>query len=412
MANPVLRTRCLVCESFEVREFLDLRETALANEFLKKEDLAKPQPRYPLRVGFCHGCGHVQLKDRVPPGEMFTDYLYLSSASETLKNHLDELSAWVTRRYPLGPEDLVIDIGCNDGTLLKSFQRYGVRVLGVDPARNLAEYSKDSGIPRFVGFFNSSTADQIIGQWGRARVITATNTFPHIPELADFLRGIQTALAREGLFVIEAHYLADLLEQCAFDTVYHEHVSYWALGPMVRLLSPHGLQVVYADRQPIHHGQLRVVIQRVGEGKVHPAVTEMLDLEKRQGLGEFETYRQFAQKVLKIKESLRGTLLSLVGQGKRVVGYGAPAKGNTLLGFLEIGPDLLEYIVDKSPLKQGRYTPGHHIPVVPTERLLQDQPDFCLLLAWNFTDEILEQQAEYRRRGGKFILPVPEVKVI
>jgi len=415
MADPVLqalRTRCIVCESGEPEEFLDLGETALANGFLRREELSRPQPKYPLRAGFCRACGHVQLMDRVPPAEMFADYLYLSSASETLKDHLWGLSDWVTRRASLSAEDLVIDIGCNDGTLLKGFRRYGVKVLGVDPAKNLADYAKNSGIPRFVGFFNSQTAPQIVRKWGKARIITATNTFPHIPDLADFLEGIQTALAPEGQFVIEAHYLADMLEQRAFDTIYHEHVSYWALGPMTRLFEAHGMQVVYAQRLPIHHGQLRVVVQRKGEGKADPSVGKILERERQRRIGEFETYRLFAEKVQEIKRELKTTLLSLQRQGKKVVGYGAPAKGNTLLGFLEIGPDLLEYIVDKSPLKQGRFTPGHHIPVVPTERLLKDQPDVVLLLAWNFTDEILAQQQEYRRRGGKFILPIPEVRIV
>jgi hypothetical protein len=230
--------------------------------------------------------------------------------------------------------------------------------------------------------------------------------------LADFIDGLKTALKPGGVFVIEAHYLLDIIEQVAFDTIYHEHVSYWALGPMKRLFEEHGMTIVDAERVPLHHGQLRVHIQRQGEGTVQPSVERILLAEKAAGLEKLSTYTQFAERAKKIKHDLHATLRSLADRGERVAGYGAPAKGNTLLGFLGIGPELLPYIVDKSPLKQGLYTPGTHIPVVRPERLLADQPDYVLLLAWNFVDEIVAQQAEYQKRGGKFMVPVPEVRVL
>ncbi len=403
---------CLVCGEPTVREFLDLGLSALANKFLARNELSLPEPSYPLRVGFCDTCGHVQLADIVPPSAMFEDYLYVSSASDTLKAHLYDLSDTLFARFHLGSDDLVIDIGCNDGTLLGGWKRHGVRTLGVDPAQNLAELVRDSGIDRYVGFFNSSSAREIVGRWGRASVITATNTFPHIPALADFMKGIDIALAPGGRFVVEAHYLVDLLEQGAFDTVYHEHVSYWALKPMQYLFARHGMQVVNAERLPLHHGQLRVTVQRIGEGEVQPSVGEILRLESELGLDRFETYERFAAQTRQLKTDLHALLSELRAAGKTVVGYGAPAKGTTLLSFLEIGPDIVSYIADKSTLKQGRFTPGSHIPIVPPERLLTDQPDFVVLLAWNFVDEILAQQAEYRKRGGKFIIPVPKVRVI
>jgi len=403
---------CIVCGSSEVEQFLDLGETALANKFLAKDELDTPEPTYPLRVGFCHGCGHVQLTEAVPPSAMFEDYLYVSSASDTLTAHLHDLSDVVTERRGLGPSDLVMDIGCNDGTLLGGFQRHGVRTLGVDPAENLAELVRDKGIDRYTGFFNSQSARQIVERWGQASAITATNTFPHIPELQDFVEGIRTALAPGGAFVIEAHYLVDILDQGAFDTIYHEHVSYWALGPMIRLFEAHGLQVAHAERLPIHHGQLRVTVQRQGEGGVDPSVAEVLEQERARGIDRIETYHAFAEQVQRIKRDLHGTMRDLLADGKRIAGYGAPAKGNTLLSFLEIGPEMVHYIADRSALKQGLYTPGSRIPVVPPERLLEDQPDYVLLLAWNFADEILEQQSAYRERGGKFIIPVPKVWVV
>jgi SAM-dependent methyltransferase len=396
----------------QVEQFLDLGSTALANKFLSKEELSTPEPKYPLKVGFCHGCGHVQLMELVPPEAMFDHYLYISSASDTLKNHLWNLSDDILKRFQLGADDLVIDIGCNDATLLRGFKRYGVRTLGVDPAQNLAELTSENGIERCTALFNSETAKHIVSRWGKASIITATNTFPHIQKLPDFVDGIKTVLKPGGAFVIEMHYLLDLIEQVAFDTVYHEHVSYWALGPMKQLFEMHGMNVIDAERVPLHHGQLRVHVQRQGEGQVRPGVAEILTLEKAAGLDRFETYERFAERALNIKKDLHETLAGFARKGQRVAGYGAPAKGNTLLGFLEIGPELLPYIVDRSPLKQGLYTPGTHIPVVAPERLLTDQPDYILLLAWNFFDEILAQQAEYIKRGGRFMVPVPEVRIV
>jgi hypothetical protein len=402
----------VVCGSARVDEFLDLGDTALANKFLRPEELSAPEPKYPLRVGLCQDCGHVQLTDPVPPSAMFEDYLYVSSASDTLKAHFEDLSRLLVERHKLRADDLVIDIGANDASLLSAFRRHGVRTLGVDPARNLASLSAERGVERFTGFFGASTAPEIVARWGRAAVITATNTFPHIPDLPDFVIGIDRALAAGGAFVIEAHYLVDILDQTAFDTIYHEHVSYWALTPMCRLFDRMGMEVVRAERLPIHHGQLRVWVQRKGEGDVDETVAAILELERARGVGRLETYQAFGDRVRRIKRDLQATLTGLKREGKRVAGYGAPAKGSTLLEFLQIGPDLLEYIADRSPLKQGRYTPGSHVPIVSPERLLSDRPDYTLLLAWNFADEVLRQQAAYREKGGKFILPVPEVKIL
>jgi hypothetical protein len=226
------------------------------------------------------------------------------------------------------------------------------------------------------------------------------------------MTGVDIALKPGGVFVIEAHYLGDVLDQTAFDTIYHEHVSYWALTPLMYLFDHVGMQVVNAERLPIHHGQLRVTAQRKGEGTAQPSVAALLELERTRGIGRFETYEAFGRQVHRIKTDLLATLASLKSRGKRLAAYGAPAKGSTLLEFLEIGPDLIEFIADRSSLKQGRYTPGSHIPIVPPERLLTDQPDYALLLAWNFAEEVLRQQHAYRERGGKFIVPVPEVTIL
>ena len=412
-SNNRKKAGCLVCRSEEVEEFLSLGNTALANQFLRADEIGRRECTYPLRVGFCRACAHTQLIESVPPHMMFENYLYISSASDTLKDHLWDLSDVLVSRYRFGATDRVIDIGCNDGTLLHGFKRHGVRTLGVDPAQNLVEFTNANGISeRYTDFFTASTAQDIVSKWGSASLVTATNTFPHIQDLTDFIEGIQIVLKPGGVLVMEMHYLSDLIEQVAFDTIYHEHVSYWALGPMKQLFERNGMAVVDAERLPLHHGQLRVHVQRRGEGPVYTGVDKILSEEKTARLDRFETYVHFAERALKVRKDLHETLTLMAQQGKRVAGYGAPAKGNTLLGFLGIGPEVLRYIVDRNPLKQGLYTPGTHIPVVPPERLLADQPDYVLVLAWNFIDEIVQQQAEYLRRGGKFMLPVPEVRII
>lgn len=407
--------RCLVCSSSSLKLFLDLGETTLANKFVAEDELSKPEPVYPLRVAFCEECTHVQLLDRVPPHAMFDDYLYISSASSTLRTHFDNLSRTLIERLGLGSGDLVVDIGCNDGTLLDAFRRNsngGVRVLGVDPAKNLAAAVAHLGIDREETLFTAATAAAIREQRGAARLITATNTFPHIQDLADFAAGLKNLLAPGGVFVGEAHYLVDIIDHLAFDTVYHEHVSYWALGPLQRLMRDHGLEVVDVERLPIHHGQLRFYVQRAGEGVQRESVPQLLAYEERRGLRALATYQEFAGQVSAIRRQLTETLAGLRDSGSRVVGYGAPAKGNTLLSYLHLGADQLDYICDASPFKQGRYTPGMHIPVVSPSRLNSDHPDYVLLLAWNFEDEVLQQQAAYREAGGKFITPVPEIRII
>lgn len=407
-------TCCLVCHGDRVELFLDLGRTSLANRFLTAGELteAGAEPTYPLRVGFCHECGHVQLLDRVPPEEMFDDYLYVSSASDTLRAHFDELSEALVKRHGLRSNDLVVDIGCNDASLLAAFARFGVRTLGVDPAKNLEALARERGIDRYTGYFGAATAGDIVSRWGQAALITATNTFPHIPDLDGFLAGIDRCLRPGGVFVIEAHYLLDLLEQGAWDTVYHEHVSYWALAPLVRLARRHGMEVVRAERLPIHHGQLRATLMRQEEGEPDDSVAELLRRERAARLDRFETYAAFARRVSRAREELRRLLADLRAAGARVAAYGAPAKGNTLLSYLGLGPEVIGYIADRSPLKQGRFTPGTHIPVVAPERLLDDRPDYVLLLAWNFEEEVLAQQAAYRALGGRFIIPVPDVRIV
>lgn len=405
-------TNCLVCDSTKVEEFLDLNATALANKFLRPEEATGAEASYPLRVGFCHDCNHVQLMERVPPQAMFDDYLYISSMSDTLVAHLNGLAETVQKRFDLGADDLVVDIGCNDGTLLKGFRKYGVETLGVEPAANLAAMTRGTGIDVVNDYFGAETARTLRAAHGAARVIVLTNVFPHLPYLADFMEGVQTLLAEDGVLVLEAHYLQDLLAHRAFDTVYHEHASYWALRPMMRLFAQHGMEVVDVERLPIHHGQVRVFARRKGVATPSARVAALAADEVEAGLDRLETFVRFAESVRGLKRDLWELLDSLTGDGRRVAAYGAPAKGSTLLSFFEIGPETVPYIADKSPLKQGRVTPGTHIPVVSPAHILEDKPDYMLLLAWNFADEIMAQQTEFRAGGGRFIIPVPDVRIV
>lgn len=403
---------CLVCRDSDLDLVLDLGRTAPANNFLKPEELERGgEERFALRVGLCRACGHVQLLDRVPPSILFDHYLYMSSASSTLTEHLRSLAARIVTRATLAEDALVVDVGCNDGTLLEGFAKAGVgRRLGVDPAENLAEAARGRGAEVVTGYFDEALAVRLREAHGPAAAITMTNVFPHVPDLAGLMRALDRLLADEGVIVIEAHYLQDLLDLCAFDTVYHEHVSYWALRPMQRLLAEHGLEVFDVERLPIHHGQLRAWIARKGRQPVAPAVAALARSEAERELETPAPYLALAARIETIKRDLLERIAAVRAEGGQVVGYGAPAKGSTLLSFFDLGPKDLDYIADRNALKQGRLTPGSHIPIVDPERIFEDQPALVVLFAWNFAEEIAAQLADYLGRGGRIVVPIPALK--
>ena len=408
------RCACLVCGSDNLEPVLDLGKTAPANNFLRPEDLASvTETAYPLRVALCRECGHVQLTDHVPPPVMFDHYLYMSSASSTLTGHLHGLAATITDRLSLMPDDLVIDVGCNDGTLLEGFGLAGtVRRLGIDPAANLAETARSKGSEVITAYLSPDRATEIRASHGPAKVVTMTNTFPHIPDLDGLVRAIDTLLAEDGALVLEAHYLVDLMEMGAFDTVYHEHVSYWALAPMTRLFADRGFEVFDVERLPIHHGQIRAWVCRAGQRQPSPNVTALLAREAELGLATPEPYRLLASRIGQMKSDLLGLMAEVRASGGRVAGYGAPAKGSTLLSTFGLGPADLDYIADRNTLKQGRLTPGSHIPIVAPEHIFKDRPDLVVVLAWNFAEEIADQLSAYVEAGGRLVVPVPELRDI
>jgi SAM-dependent methyltransferase len=404
---------CRSCGRAGLWPILSLGRTPLANSLLEAAQLDRPEPTFPLDLVFCPGCALVQLLESVPPERLFADYVYFSSFSDTMVGHARTLARRLIEERRLGPGSLVLEAASNDGYLLRWYKAAGVGVLGVEPARNVARVARDlHGIPTHEAYFSDTLADQLIAEGLRADVFHAHNVLAHVPDLNGFVGGVRRVLRAGGVAVIEVPYLNDLLARCEFDTVYHEHLCYFSLTALDRCFARQGLAVADVERVPIHGGSLRLfaVPDRAG---VTPSarVRQLLAEEAAWGVMTVEPYRAFANRVERLRESLREMLADLKRRGRRLAAYGASAKGSTLLNYCGVGRETLEFVADRSSVKQGRFTPGTRLPIVPPERLLEDQPDYTLLLTWNFADEILAQQAEYRRRGGRFIVPVPEPRV-
>ncbi|HCB23219.1 hypothetical protein A3B42_05000 [Candidatus Daviesbacteria bacterium RIFCSPLOWO2_01_FULL_38_10] len=401
---------CRACDSSDLLLFLQLGPTPVPNGFLKAHHRHKAEKFYPLDVCFCKDCGLVQLAHVVSPKVMFKNYVYIPSTSETMRIHFTSLTKQAIKKTNAKEEDMVLDIGSNDGTLLNAFKIQKMKILGVDPAENLAKKANKEGINTICALFTKELAKKIKKEYGQVKIITATNVVAHIHDLHDFLEGIKILLSGKGLFIAEFPYLCDLIEEVEFDTIYQEHLSYFSISPFDKLLKKHGLKLIDVERLSVHGGSVRVFISNKGVNSLE--VKKLLQLEKNKKLLSPETYLKFRRKVDKIRHELVQQLWSLRLKGKSIVGYGASAKGNVMLNYCRIGPETLDYIVDSIPYKQGKYTPGMHIPIYPEAKLLEDMPDYTLLLAWNFADEIIKKQAEYRKRGGKFILAIPKLAIV
>ena len=407
------RDACRICGSRRLSPFLDLGFTPLANRFLRKDQLDEPEPRFRLDVFFCADCSLVQLVEVVDPEVLFRDYIYVSGTSETMREHFAAFATSVAARFGFSNNDLVVEVASNDGTFLSNFQGRGLRLLGVEPATNIAKVARERGIETINEFFGESLGDRVRNEHGAAACVLANNVFAHVDDVHDFARGVLRILGPEGIFIFENSYVRDMLDRLEFDSVYHEHLSYFSVTALSKLFERHGMEIFDVEHQSVHGGSLRVFVKRLGSG--HPvteAPARFRGEERRAGLCELETYRAFAARVYNLRTSLLSLLKRLRSEGKSIVAYGSSAKGNTLLNFMGIGPDLVAYLVDKSPLKQGTFSPGIHLPVLPVERLVEDRPDYAVILAWNFTDEILLQQRDYIDGGGRFIVPIPVPRVI
>lgn len=405
--------RCRSCGSASLRLILSLGRTPLANALLTAEQLDRPEPVYPLDVVFCADCALVQIAETVPPEALFSDYLYFSSFSDTMLAHAEALADELAGARGLNAESLVVEIASNDGYLLQFYQRRGVPVLGIEPAANIAQVAeRERGIPTLCEFFGAEVGERLRAEGRTADVIHAHNVLAHVADLNGVVRGIAALLKPGGVAVIEAPYVKDLIDSREFDTIYHEHLCYFSLTALDRLFTRHGLAIADVRRVPIHGGSLQVHVMRAEMAARGAATQALLDEEAAWGVDDFAFYAGFARAVEALRADLRALLGGLKAQGCTIAAYGASAKGSTLLNYFGIGAETLGFVADRSTYKQGRYTPGTHLPICAPTKLLEAQPDYTLLLTWNFAAEILDQQAEYRRRGGQFIIPIPQVRVV
>jgi len=400
------RTCCRACEGSRLTRFLTLGPQPLANAFLSDPGEFATEASYPLDVYFCESCSLVQLLDVIDPEVLFGHYLYVTGTSETIARHNVAYARTVTDLLGLGSGDLVVEVASNDGSLLKQFQGLGVSTLGVEPARNIAEEARRNGVETVSEFFNSALGQSLRESYRGAKAVIANNVLAHVDDTIDFLRGARYLLADGGMVIFEAPYLVELLERLEYDTIYHEHLCYFSVTALQRLCESAGLVIARIDRVPVHGGSIRVYAT---VGQHHSADAQrMADAEKAAGVTSLERYRAFAADVERSRKLLRDLLCSLKSAGQTIAAYGAPAKGNTLLNYCGIDTSILPYTVDKNELKVGLFTPGMHIPVKPASTIREERPDNVLILAWNFSEEIMRQQQAYRDLGGRFITPIPE----
>lgn len=397
---------CRVCSSPGVWPILDLGSVPLANRFIEPDDLDEPEPKFSLGIQFCPTCAIVQIRTTVDPDILFRHYLYTPSASQTWRAHCDELAAWL-RDQVRDPAAFVVEPASNDGCLLRAIQRWTPNVLGVEPARNIAEQAIRDGVPTIGDFFGEATARAIRAERGPARVVIGTNVLAHVPDLGDFVRGAAALLDEHGMFVVEVPYLRDLVETVAYDTIYHEHVSYLSLTALARVYPIAGLVLTHVERTTTHGGSIRVVGRPAG-AEPDESVARFLAEEEQLGYADGSALADFAERVDRLRARLAETIRTEVAAGRAVAAYGATAKGNTLLTTCDIDPGAIRYIVDRSPLKQGRLAPGSHIPVVAADHLQSNPVDVLLILAWNIAAEVIEQERWFTERGGRFLVPIPE----
>ena len=405
---------CRLCDSSCVTLVWSFGNTPLANAFVAADSLDDPEIIAPLDVCRCKHCQLVQLRHTVSPEVLFRNYLYVSSTSQTFMAHFNAYASQCIKRFGLTPQTLVVEIGSNDGVLLKPLSARGIPVIGVEPAEKIAAQANLEGIKTIPTFFTPAVAEQIRQQQGTAKVITCNNAFAHIPDLDDIVQGIKCLMTEDSVFVFEVQYLTDLLEKNLFDLVYHEHLFYYHLSPLILFFSKYGLKIFDVERTSVHGGSIRVFVEcEHGPYVVTEGVKEMLSAENEAGLNTDLPYFAFADRIRQNKQKIKSLLRHIKDQGKRVVGYGAPAKATTLMYTFEIGKETLEYIVDDDRrFKQGRFMPGSHIPIVEPARLLADKPDYCLILAWNFAEPIMKSHARFLQQGGQFIIPIPTPRVI
>ncbi len=410
--KPATRRACRFCGSRLEHVFADLGTSPLANSNLREEDLDKPERFYPLTAYVCGECFLVQLPESASPEEIFSDYVYFSSTSESWLRHAETYVDRITERLGLGTHSQVVELASNDGYLLQYFVERGIPALGVEPAANVAATAIERGIPTRVAFFGTETATAMAGEGIAPDLVLGNNVLAHVPGLNDFVEGVRILLGRDGTATFEFPHLLRLIEQTEFDTIYHEHYSYFSLLAVHRVFVAHALDVVDVEELRSHGGSLRLYVRHSGVEEAGPRVAELLERERAAGLDRLDTYMAFEQQVRATKRDLLEFLIGVRRNGSQVVAYGAPAKGNTLLNYCGVRADLLDYTVDLSPHKQGLYLPGTRLPIYSPERIAETKPDYILILPWNLRDEIVRQMAHVRDWGGRFVTPIPTTRVL
>jgi len=401
---------CRVCGARQVEEVLDLGEQPHCNSLLSEAALDVPEPSYPLRLGFCTSCTTSQIDFTVPKEMMFSEYLYVSGTTSSLRAHFRATAEHLIAALDLSPGDLVVDIGSNDGTWLAQFQDLGLKGLGVEPARNLAEAANRDGIETLNRFFDRETAELILAEHGTPKLVTAAGVFFHLEELHSATAGVAALCEHGASFCVQAIYLGGMVEHDAFDQIYHEHLTYWTLTSFERLIEQYGLEVNSVRVVPIHGGSLELLVTAAERNPVDHSVGAFRQREVELGLTEIDTYVAFGERVWKMRDALLPILAERAQSGKVVHAFGAPAKGATLLNSFRITTDLVVAAVERNPLKIGKYIPGARIPILDEEST--PAPDAYLMLPWNFLDEFLVRRADYLRAGGEFIVPVPEPRIV
>lgn len=406
------RKYCRLCNSSDLISVLKLESTPPANAFVTEEQKNKKQICFPLELFFCKHCYHVQLLDVISPKLLFENYVYVSGTSKVFVKHFEEYAKEILKKYPLSKNSRVLDIGSNDGTLLQFFKNQNYLVLGIDPAKKISEITSKMGIETLTDFFNYELSLKIRQEYGPMSLITANNVFAHVDDLEGFVKGIHHLLSKNGIFVFEVSYLADVIKNTLFDMTYHEHLSYHSILPLVSFFQKNNLELIDVIKTDVHGGSIRCVVQlKEGIHKVNDSVHKIVKEELKIKLDHEETYKEFGEKINSQKTKLQNLLKKIKDDNKTIAGFGAPAKSTTLLYHFNIDPAIMEYIVDDNKLKQNLFSPGKHIPIVSSEIIYEKRPDYLLILAWNFAESIMKNHQKFKKQGGKFIVPLPRLIV-